>query len=196
MTKQERLDQIKADILEQNICPDLAKEATNMVFGAGNPDADIVFIGEAPGKNEDLTGEPFIGSTGKFLDELFASVNLERKDIYITSIVKYRPPKNRDPKPEEKEQSWPFLLAQLAVIEPKLIVTLGRHSTNCFLPGVQISTVHGHAEQIKIIVNNKEFTWTILPLFHPSAALYNGTTRKVIIQDFQLVRTTINKIKK
>src|SRR5687768_5385304 len=126
--KQSRLDQITADIVRDNICPDLAKTATNIVPGEGNPDADIVFIGDAPGKNEDLTGRPFVGSAGKFLDELLALAGLARQDVFITSIVKYRPPNNRDPKPIEKEQSWPYLLRQLEVIQPKLVVTLGRHS--------------------------------------------------------------------
>src|SRR5690606_7585456 len=99
--KQTQLGQIKADILKQNICPNLAETAKQLVFGDGNPDADIVFIGEAPGKNEDLQGIPFVGAAGKFLDEMLAMIQLERKDIYITNIVKYRPPNNRDPLPDE-----------------------------------------------------------------------------------------------
>src|SRR5690554_5608497 len=110
---QRKLDRIKADILDKNICPDLATQATQLVFGSGNADADIVFIGEAPGKNEDLKGEPFVGAAGKFLDEMLASVNLDRSDIYITNIVKYRPPGNRDPLPEEKQAFLPYLYAQL-----------------------------------------------------------------------------------
>ena len=133
MTKQQILDQIKADILQKNICPDLAKTANQLVFGTGNADADVVFIGEAPGKNEDLKGEPFVGAAGKFLDEMLASVQMDRSDIYITNIVKYRPPNNRDPLPEEKQAFLPYLYAQLAAINPKIIITLGRHSTNCFL---------------------------------------------------------------
>jgi uracil-DNA glycosylase family 4 len=101
--KQTRLDQIAADIVHDNVCPDLAKTATHLVPGEGNPDADVVFIGEAPGKNEDLTGKPFIGAAGKFLTELLEGVGLKRDDVFITSIVKYRPPNNRDPLPAEKE---------------------------------------------------------------------------------------------
>src|SRR6476469_453300 len=119
-SKQTRLNQITADMLaDKNLCPDWAKTATNIVPGEGNPDADVVFIGEAPGKNEDLTGRPFVGAAGKFLEELLERAGLQRKDVFITSIVKYRPPKNRDPRPDEKEQSWPYLLRQLRVIQPK-----------------------------------------------------------------------------
>ncbi len=196
MDKQKLLDQIKADILSKNICPDLAKQATQLVFGSGNPNAEVVFIGEAPGKNEDQKGEPFVGASGKFLDEMLASVNLSRKDIYITNIVKYRPPNNRDPLPEEKEAFLPFLYAQLAAIEPKIIVTLGRHSTNCFLPGLQISQVHGQAETIKVQVHGEERAWIILPLYHPAAALYNGGMRQVLLDDFAAVPAIINKINK
>jgi len=196
MDKQQLLDQIKADILAKNICPDLAKQATQLVFGSGNPSAEVVFIGEAPGKNEDLKGEPFVGAAGKFLDEMLASVNLKRSDIYITNIVKYRPPNNRDPLPEEKEAFLPFLYAQLAAIAPKVIVTLGRHSTNCFLPGLQISHIHGQPKRIKVRVYGEELAWVILPLYHPAAALYNGGMRQVLLDDFATVPAIINKINK
>src|SRR5476649_1173528 len=111
--KQTRLDQIKADILKNNVCPDLAKTAIQLVFGDGNPDADIVFIGEAPGKNEDLQGKPFVGASGKFLDQMLEMIDLKREDIYITNIVKYRPPNNRDPLPAEKKVFLPYLQSQL-----------------------------------------------------------------------------------
>lgn len=178
-SKQGQLDQIAAEIVKDNVCPDLANTAKHLVFGEGSPDAKIIFIGEAPGKNEDLTGKPFIGAAGKVLDELLQSIGLNREDVYITSILKYRPPNNRDPKPEEKAEFWPYLSAQLEVIAPQLIVTLGRHSTNCFLPDVQISKVHG-----------QPLAWqgyTILPLYHPAAALYNGSMRQILIDDFAAV---------
>jgi DNA polymerase len=194
MDKQKLLDQIKADILKKSICPDLAKQATQLVFGSGNPDAEVVFIGEAPGKNEDLKGEPFVGAAGKFLDEMLASVDLGRSDIYITNIVKYRPPNNRDPLPEEKEAFLPFLYAQLAAINPKVIVTLGRHSTNCFLPGLSISQIHGQPKRIKVRVQGSEQAWVILPLYHPAAALYNGSMRQVLLDDFATVPVIIKKI--
>jgi uracil-DNA glycosylase family 4 len=174
--KQALLDQIKADIIKQNICPDLAQEATQLVFGDGSPDAQLVFIGEAPGKKEDETGLPFVGAAGKFLDEMLNSIGLERKDIYITNIVKYRPPENRDPFPDEKAAFLPFLRSQLEVIAPKLVVTLGRHSMDSLLPGLKISKVHGQPKRYRGQV--------YLPLFHPAAALYNGAMRQTLIDDF------------
>jgi len=174
--KQKLLEQIKADIIKQNICPDLAQEATQLVFGTGSLDAELVFIGEAPGKNEDIQGLPFVGAAGKFLDEMLASINLARDDVYITNIVKYRPPGNRDPLPDEKAAFLPFLRSQLEVIDPKLVVTLGRHSMDSLLPGLQISKVHGQPKRYKGQV--------YLPLFHPAAALYNGGMRQTLIDDF------------
>ncbi len=196
MNKADLLDRIKADILAKNICPDLAETANQLVFGSGNPDAEVVFIGEAPGKNEDLKGEPFVGAAGKFLDEMLTSIKLNRSDIYITNIVKYRPPNNRDPLPEEKEAFLPFLYAQLSAIDPKVIITLGRHSTNCFLPGLQISAIHGQPKRIKVKVHGKEISWVILPLYHPAAALYNGSMRSVLLEDFSLVPNIIKSITK
>lgn len=184
--KQKQLDRIKAEILEKNICPDLAKQATQLVFGDGSANAKIVFIGEAPGKNEDIQGKPFIGAAGKFLDEMLQGIGLERKDVYITNIVKYRPPNNRDPLPEEKKEFLPYLQAQLEVIQPLLVVTLGRHSMNCFLPDLQISKIHGEAKRIRIKMKQSDdaLTIVILPLFHPAAALYNGSMRQTLIDDF------------
>ncbi len=184
--KQNRLEQIKADIISKNICPNLAKTAKQLVFGDGNPSADIVFIGEAPGKNEDEQGKPFVGAAGKFLNEMLASVGLNRDDVYITNIVKYRPPNNRDPLPEEKQNFLPFLRAQLEVIKPKIVVTLGRHSLECLIPGLQISQVHGHPKRYKGLI--------ILPLFHPAAALYNGGLRQTLMDDFAAIPTILNQI--
>ena len=185
-TKQQ-LDDIKQKILDDKVTPELAKGATQLVFGVGSPDADIVFIGEAPGKNEDLKGEPFVGAAGKFLDEMLEMIDLKRSDIYITNIVKYRPPDNRDPFPDEKTAFMPYLESQLEVIQPKLTVTLGRHSLNCFLPDLQISQVHGQPKRYKGRV--------YLPLFHPAAALYNGAMRQTLIDDFALIPAIIEKIK-
>jgi len=177
--KQTLLEQIKADIIKRNICPDLAQQATQLVFGEGSADADLVFIGEAPGKNEDLQGEPFVGAAGKCLNEMLAGIGLERKDVYITNIVKYRPAGNRDPLPDEKTAFLPFLQTQLEVIKPKLVVTLGRHSMDSLLPGLQISKVHGQPKRYRGQV--------YLPLFHPAAALYNGGMRQTLIDDFQKI---------
>lgn len=187
MSKQSELDKIKADILNQNVCPGLAKTATQLVFGDGNSDSDLVFIGEAPGKNEDITGLPFVGAAGKFLNEMLESIGLGRKDVYITNIVKYRPPDNRDPLPEEKQAFLPFLRLQLAVIKPRLVVTLGRHSMDSLLPGLQISKAHGQPKRF----NSQVY----LPLFHPAAALYNGSLRKTLIEDFAKIPKILAKIK-
>jgi len=178
--KQELLEQIKADIIKNNICPDLAHEAKNLVMGDGNIDAEIVLIGEAPGKKEDETGLPFVGAAGKFLNEMLTTVDMVRSDVYITNIVKYRPPNNRDPLPEEKEAFWPYLVRQLNVIQPKIVVTLGRHSMEYFLPGQKISAIHGQPKRI----NFGDTKLVIVPLYHPAAALYNGSMRATLIEDF------------
>jgi uracil-DNA glycosylase family 4 len=146
-TKQGLLDGLKARIEKDDPTPELRESATQLVFADGNVDADIVFIGEAPGKNEDEQGKPFVGAAGKFLNEMLAMIGLERKDIYITNIVKYRPPNNRDPEPSEKAAFLPYLQEQLDIIQPKLIVTLGRHSMDVLLPGLKISQVHGQPKR-------------------------------------------------
>jgi len=179
--KQVLLEQIKADIIKNKICPNLAREATNLVMGDGNSDADIVLIGEAPGKKEDETGLPFVGAAGKFLNEMLESVGMARSDIFITNIVKYRPPNNRDPEPEEKKAFWPYLVCQLNVIQPKIVVTLGRHSMEYFLPGKKISQVHGQPKRITF--GNTKLV--VVPLYHPAAALYNGSMRATLIEDFK-----------
>ncbi len=209
--KQMLLDALSAQILADNICPDLAAQATQLVFGTGNPDAELVFIGEAPGKKEDLTGEPFVGAAGKFLNELLGTIGLERKDIYITNIVKYRPPNNRDPLPEEKKAFLQYLTSQLEIIKPKLIVTLGRHSMDVLLPGLKISQVHGEPQRINMrsslqIVDGNSHSATkyllpttnyveagVLPLYHPAAALYNGGLRQTLIDDFAKIPLILKK---
>jgi uracil-DNA glycosylase len=188
--KQEMLDQIAADIRDKNICPDLAEQATNLVMGDGNLDAEIVFIGEAPGKNEDLQGLPFVGAAGKFLNKMLAAAGMERSDVYITNIVKYRPPNNRDPLPDEKAAFWPYLLKQLEIINPKVVITLGRCSMEYFLPGMKIGETHGIAKRIQI----SDQKLLIIPLYHPAAALYNGSLRQTLIDDFLTVPALIKKL--
>jgi uracil-DNA glycosylase family 4 len=185
--KQKKLEQIKADIVKNNICPDLAKSAKNLVMGDGNANAEVVFIGEAPGKNEDEQGLPFVGAAGRFLNEMLASIGLERSDIYITNIVKYRPPNNRDPAPEEKAAFLPFLKEQIEVIKPKLIVTLGRHSMEVLLPDtLRISQCHGQPKRY----NGQIY----MPLFHPAAALYNGGMRETLMEDFAKIPRILAQI--
>jgi uracil-DNA glycosylase len=189
-SKQTRLDQIATDIVKDNICPHLAKTATHLVPGEGNPDAAIVFIGEAPGKNEDLTGRPFVGAAGKFLAELLEAVGLKRDDVFITSILKYRPPNNRDPLPDEKAAFWPYLVRQLKVIQPKVVVTLGRHSMEYFLPGLRISQIHGEPKRVAF----GDEKLVVLPFFHPAAALYNGNMKQTLIDDFKKLPLVLKKI--
>ena len=193
--KQQKLDELAKALVKNDPTPELRGQATQLVFGSGNPDADIVFIGEAPGKNEDVRGEPFVGAAGKFLNEMLASAGLSRDDIYITNIVKYRPPNNRDPQPEEKSAFWPYLLKQIAIIRPTIIATLGRHSGQAFLKDLRISEDHGQPKRIKVLLDGKEESIVILPLYHPAAALYNGGLRETLLQDFQSVPSIINESK-
>lgn len=196
MNKADELQEISGEIVERNVCPELASQATQMVFGAGNPDAEIVFIGEAPGKKEDETGKPFVGASGRFLDEMLASIDLKREDIYITNIVKYRPPNNRDPSPDEKQAFWPYLVRELDMIRPKLIVTLGRHSMEHFLPNKKISQIHGETQITEVISGTnkqKKMEFMILPLYHPAAALYNGSQRKILLEDFSQIPNLIRE---
>lgn len=180
MDKQSKLDALKQQIIDDRVCAELAEQATHLVMGDGNPDADVVFIGEAPGKNEDEMGLPFVGASGKFLNEMLTAAGMKREDVYITNIVKYRPPKNRDPLPEEKREFWPYLLEQLQIIQPKVVVTLGRHSMEYFLPEARISDTHGQPKQIKLGGHKL----VIVPQYHPAAALYNGSLRQTLIDDF------------
>ena len=176
MSKQEQLDKIARDIIENQVCPELAASAIQLVPGEGSADSAIMLVGEAPGAAEDREGRPFIGASGKFLDEMLESINLSRKDVFITNIVKYRPPKNRDPKPDEIESFVPYLQQQINIIKPQIIITLGRHAMNVFLPGAKIGEIHGQLQEI-------DGHW-YLPLYHPAAALYNGGMRVTLKEDF------------
>jgi len=189
-TKSTQLQQIADDIITDDVSPELRAGAIQMVFADGNPNAEIVFIGEAPGKKEDEQGIPFVGAAGKFLNEMLETIGLKREDIYITNIVKYRPPNNRDPLPEEKKAFWPYLVRQLDVIQPKLVVTLGRHSMEYFLPNQKISAIHGEPKRIEF-GDRKQ---VIVPLFHPAAALYNGGLRQTLLDDFSRIPVIISKI--
>jgi len=186
-SKTVQLDEVKEEIIKSKVCEELAKGATQLVFGDGSADADIVFIGEAPGKNEDAQGLPFVGAAGKFLNEMLEGIGLKRQDVYITNIVKYRPPQNRDPYPDEKAAFLPYLKRQLEIIKPKLVVTLGRHSMESLLPpGLLISAVHGQPKRFKGQV--------YLPLFHPAAALYNGAMRQTLVDDFAKIPRILAQI--
>lgn len=171
---------------------DLKDTATQAVFGNGNPSAKIVFIGEAPGKKEDEQGVPFVGAAGKFLNEMLAVIKLARSDVYITNIVKYRPPNNRDPNPEEKSACREWLMDELKLISPDLIIFLGRHAMNNFFPTERISHAHG-----KLLT--KQFpgmpTKYFYALYHPAAALYNGEMRETLMEDFKKIPKILKSIK-
>lgn len=168
----------------------LRDTATQAVLGHGSVHAKILFIGEAPGKKEDARGIPFIGAAGKFLGELLTSIHLGREDVYITNVVKYRPPDNRDPSPEEIDACREWLMDEIRLINPEIIVTLGRHAMGHFLPDAKISEVHG-----KIFQKNIEGIGlkNILPLYHPAAALYNGGLRATLIRDFKKIRELLSE---
>ena len=192
MSKQEELQNLNEKWKLECKC-ELKKTATQAVYGDGNADTEIVFIGEAPGKKEDELGRPFVGAAGKFLAEMLELVNLKREEIYITNIVKYRPPNNRDPLPEEKKECREWLLEELKIIKPALIIFLGRHAMNNFFPELQISSAHG-----KLLV--KKFkgmsTQYFLPLYHPAAALYDGSMREILKEDFKKIPKILQEIKK
>lgn len=184
--KAQALADIAQAIEVDGVTPQLKSTATQLVFGEGSPDAEILFVGEAPGKNEDLQGKPFVGAAGKFLNAMLESIGLERSDIYISNIVKYRPPENRDPTPAEITEFVPYLQRQIDVIRPKLVVFLGRHAMNVFLPDLKISQAHG--------IPVEKAGQIYLPLFHPAAALYNPGIRQTLLDDFSKIPALLNKI--
>lgn len=182
------LEEIAKEVHDCTKCP-LYTGRTIAVPGSGNAKAEVLFIGEGPGAKEDATGLPFVGAAGKFLDEMLADSGMKREDVFITNIVKCRPPENRDPEQQEKDICTTLYLdAQIDLINPLLIVMLGRHSMEYFLPGFSISQVHGKPMRRKGRV--------YMPLFHPAAALYNGSMRETLKQDFRKVPKLLEKIRK
>jgi uracil-DNA glycosylase family 4 len=162
----------------------LGDTRTTLVFGVGRPDAEVLFIGEAPGKNEDLKGEPFVGAAGKLLDELLGSAGLSRSDVYIANILKCRPPQNRDPEADEIRRCTPFLEEQIRLIDPKVIVTLGKFATQFVLETtVGITQLRGRRHEVG--------GRAVLPIFHPAAALYDQTKRQILLDDFQRLRVLL-----
>jgi len=168
----------------------LYKSKTKDVPGVGNPNAKVLFIGEAPGKDEDQKGEPFVGAAGKFLTEMIIEQGWRREDVYIANVLKHRPPENRDPAAEEIEACWPFLARQISLLKPKLIVFLGRHAMQRFFPSLAISKVHGKAFR-KVWEGKPQ---VFLALYHPAAALYNGSMREVLKEDFNKIPLLLAKI--
>ncbi len=162
------------------LCP-LGKTRNNLVLGSGNEDAEVMFVGEAPGYHEDQQGMPFVGPAGQFLDQLLRSIGLERSQVYIANTLKCRPPDNRDPLPEELAACTPYLFKQIEIIKPRIICTLGNHATRTILgTSTGISQLHGKLLQRGGLV--------YVPLFHPAAALHKPPLKAVLIEDFQRLR--------
>lgn len=180
MNKQKNLDEIAGRVKKCTRCS-LYKQANNPVPGEGSPEAEIMFIGEGPGYHEDRLGRPFVGQAGKLLDQLLSSIKVDRKDVFIGNMVKHRPPGNRDPLPAEIEACRPFLDEQVKIIDPKIIVTLGRFSMNKFLPGEYISKIHGQARFVNLAGKKR----IVMPMYHPAAALRNGRIMEEIKEDFK-----------
>jgi uracil-DNA glycosylase family 4 len=174
------LEELKQQLESCGRCH-LAESRTRLVFGEGDPFADLMFVGEAPGYHEDKQGRPFVGAAGKLLEELLASIGLQRQQVYITNVLKSRPPNNRDPQPEEVEACKPFLFTQIGLIQPKVICSLGNFATK-LLSGqpTGITRVHGHP-QVREVGGHRFYLY---PIFHPAAALYTPSMLETLRADF------------
>lgn len=187
MGKKEELEKIAEEISACQKCS-LCKTRTNTVPGSGDPEAEVLFIGEAPGQKEDESGIPFCGAAGKFLDEMLLSIGLDREKVFIANTLKCRPPENRDPSDEEKALCRPFLDTQVGILKPNLIVCMGKHSVANFMPGAGgISQLHGKAVRRP---NGQIY----LALYHPAAALHNGGLRQTLKDDFAKIPLVLKKI--
>lgn len=178
------LDEIRSQVERCRACS-LSESRTNVVFGDGNPHAKVLIVGEAPGKNEDLQGKPFVGAAGKFLDELLEAAGLKRGDVFIANVLKCRPPSNRNPQPSEIEACAPFLRQQTQSINPTIIVTMGNFATQFILrTGMGITRLRGTIQQAG--------RFTVLPVFHPAAAIYDRSKRDVLIGDFKQIGALVH----
>lgn len=192
MSKQQKMEEISQAIKNCKKCP-LWKTRNKPVTGEGNIDTKILFIGEAPGRQEDRQGRPFVGRAGKILDELLSSIDLKRQDIYIANILKCRPPSNRNPLPSEIKNCTPHLERQIQIIEPKVIVPMGNFATNFILkkygfPHDKISKIHGK----KFNLNTIDGSLKIVPVYHPAVATYNPNTKRVLKEDFKVLKDIIS----
>ena len=185
MSRKTTLKQIEKQIISCKKCG-LCKTAERSVPGEGNINAEIVFIGEAPGANEDKTGRPFVGRSGQLLEKELENIGMTRESVWIGNIIKHRPPKNRDPKPDEIASCQPYLSSQLKVIKPMLIVTLGRFALNHFDKQCTITNDHGTLKKVG--------DYYIYPIYHPAAALRNGNFAKVLHADFAKIPKVIKFI--
>lgn len=184
MSADDELNRIAGEVASCTKCT-LHHSRKFAVPGEGPPNAEIMFVGEGPGFHENEQGRPFVGAAGKFLEELLASIGLTRKDVFITNVVKCRPPGNRDPQQDELTACSVYLDHQIQTINPKVIVTLGRYSMAYFIPNAKISSIHGQAMQIRGRL--------IVAMYHPAAALHQGSLRPVIETDFSRIPELIAK---
>jgi DNA polymerase len=189
MTKRQLLELLRQEMANDLTLP-LRDSATNLVFGEGSTDPKVYFLGEAPGRHEDLSGLPFVGQAGKLLNLMLEQIGLQREEVYITSVLRYRPPKNRDPKPDEIAAFKPYVDKEIAILKPKIIATLGRFSLNKFLPDVKISQVHGIPHPITF----NGLSIIVFPLYHPAAALRRRQFKEVLSSDFQKLADLLPKV--
>jgi DNA polymerase len=182
--RQQLLDAIADEIRAHATCGfDVCDQAANLVPGEGSATAAIVIVGEAPGANEDRDGRPFVGRAGRLLDELLAEAGLAREDVFITNVLKARPPRNRDPRADEVAHHLPWLQAQLDVIRPRLLVPVGRHALKRFAPDAKIGEVHGR-------VLDRDGS-TLFPMYHPAAALHNQRLLPTLVADARTLREVL-----
>ncbi len=180
------LDDLREEIRTHGGCGfEPCETAANMVPGEGGVDAEVMIVGEAPGASEDKQGRPFVGRAGKLLDSLLAEAGLERGDVYITNVVKARPPGNRDPKAGEVAHCMPWLEAELALVAPRLVVPLGRHALKHFAPEAKISEVHG------TLIRERDRA--LFPMYHPAAALHNLSLRETLSEDARLLGEALKR---
>ena len=199
MGKHEALEALRKKVHEEGNLP-LKEGAMNLVFGKGSAEASILFVGEAPGRNEDLQGVPFVGAAGKNLDKLLGKVGLSLDDVYIANILKYRPPENRAPLSEEIQAHTPSLIKQIKILQPKVVCSLGNYATKFFLAGLKpggmdeqlgITQIHGKARMVTF----EGLTFTLIPLFHPAAINYNQKLLPLWEEDLEIVKKEIGQKK-
>jgi uracil-DNA glycosylase family 4 len=187
MDKQVKLAQIEKNVKNCKACR-LCENTLNAVPGEGNPNSDIAFVGEAPGKYEDQTGRPFVGRAGKLLEQMLEKIGYTREDVWIGNVIKHRPPENRDPLPDEIKACEPYLTMQLETINPKLVVTLGRFAMSYFHKDGKISRDRG--QLIVLDLHN------VYPVYHPAAALRNGDMARALLKDFMKIPEVLEQIEK
>lgn len=190
-SKRQRLQSLQDEMDKDDSLP-LKKGATRLVFGDGDPETEILFIGEGPGYWEDQKGIPFVGNAGSFLNQLLGAIEMDRKKVFITNVVHHRPPNNRDPEIAELEAYGKYLDKIIAIIRPRIIVTLGRFSMAKFLPGVTITQMHGKPKEVVF----GEMKILIVPMYHPAAGLRNGEIRRRTVEDFKGLPAILEQFKK